>query len=214
MELLTIAKTKALITSIKKTVDKLDDQIHLAGLSALYHYANVEDGKEATGDATLVTQLVKATAAYNQNTGEFDGRSVRGAALRTWITTYSNLVWDKKKYGGEGGYVKAKKGETPWVDLEMAEADPFYSMTRDKVPSEYLDWFKRANSLISSLSSALKKGRIKEDEKPNVVALMHGLEKLLKAPVQVGKIDNDNDVDEQLKELFAIIDSDEIEEAA
>lgn len=211
MELLNIAKTRNLINSIARTVAKLDDNIHLAGCSALFHYAD-----NNCGDATLLTRLVKATSSYNKETGQFDGRSVRGAALRHWITSNANVKWDKKAYGKEGGYIKKEKGNDATVNLERAMAVPFYAMTEDKVQSEYLDWFKRTTNLMNSLASALKNDRIKEDERGNVSVIINSLDKLLKERKSIVVKDDDDsmddyvadDLDHELMAQFEIMEND------
>lgn len=105
MELIKDSKTLgALIGSIAKRGVKLDEDIHLAACSALYH-------AEQHGDTTLATKLIESMP-----------KSGRAKALVHWFVTFGMLAWKKDNAFG------LDKGKSKVWDVESAIAKPFWEL--------------------------------------------------------------------------------------
>lgn len=91
---------------------KLDERIHLVGVSGIAHFLQ-------HGDLTVLTNLCHAMP-----------KSARGNALKFWITKHVKVKWDSKAYEGKGGW--KKNGDTElssWDKIAItmnANAEPFY----------------------------------------------------------------------------------------
>lgn len=101
------------IQSIARRGKKLDQDIHIAGVSCMYHMA-------MHGDVTLTERLIDAMP-----------KSSRRKALMVWFESFTPVNIDRVE-----GKVKLKKersGED--FKVEAAEAQPFWDFTQEKEPS-------------------------------------------------------------------------------
>ena len=163
MELLNKTKCSALIVKIAKLeAGATNEQIHQAALSAGVFW-------ERSENATLCTNLIKALGPH------------KAKAMRKWFKEQAkcNMHWDSNAYGGDGGYVKTalkdKKGaDNPALfDLENAQLDDFTAYYSDGMQnrSAHFDALKKAESLLTSVKNAAKKGMEKfADEQAFVFA--------------------------------------------
>jgi len=142
------------ISEIQKVLDNLDSGLHILACSGLYNY-------ELHGDLTVLTALAKAVSRYDSSSGKFDGRSVRGADMRAWITKHANIKWDKNAYKdasgvAQGGYVKAQTGPAV-VKLEDAINNPFYK-AKERVSSDLIDIRKVIDNAYKKVAKAVVDG--------------------------------------------------------
>ena len=192
------------ITGIATRIKNLDKDLHILACSALFHYQESED-------TVLLTRLIKATCFYNESTGKFDGRSVRGAALRKWIKDHANVKWSKSSHGKHGGWIKDKaQDKKARVNLEHAESVPFYAYSKDEAPKEYDDVISMLSSLKDKLAKDLertesnKEGRkIKGEQLALASTAINTLEALLKQSKPVLNIEDEQAL-EGMQKLQAV----------
>jgi hypothetical protein len=182
------------IAAISKTVEQLDTDIHTALCSALWHYIKPGKDKEPTGDLTFLTLCAKATSRYKSVTtdgdkkAQWDGRSVRGAAVRKWIEDFAGVRWSVAANDGEGGYRKSKSVtavQPKDIDIDKAIATPFWDYSEDKAPEEFVP-SKAATSLRDKLLLMIEMGQSKsgktlmsEEYKDSAIALKGALDVFL-----------------------------------
>lgn len=134
-------RTIALINSAGK---KMDERIHLVGVSGIVHYAE-------HGDLTTLSALCRAMP-----------ESSRGNALKYWVTKHANVQWNKKSDGGKGGFQKIKKDEDRVVSIDDATEHPFW----EKTDTEKRDFNAetRVKSFVNAFHKALKEGKITQED--------------------------------------------------
>ena len=125
------AKLNALIDSIAKRGQRLDNDIHKAGVNCIYHI-------DQHGDITLAEKLIESMP-----------KSSRKKALVLWFMDNSKLSYneEEKKYV----YDKAKK-----TFLERAIEKPFWDHSQEVKPVSPIDLDKRLESLIKQAEKALE----------------------------------------------------------
>lgn len=161
---------------IAQVMDHFDEQLHIIACSGLKHY-------EDSGDLTALSNLVKACSKYDPIDGKFDGRSVRGADLRQWITKHANVKWSKDSHQdvngkATGGYIKAKTGPAE-VKLEEAIAKPFYSY-KESTSKELVDVRAVANSAFKRISKAITDGHVAPEQKELASVMLDTLRPFVK----------------------------------
>lgn len=170
--------TKKLVASIRKRTANLDLDIHTAAVSGLAHYKEHNDG-------SILTDLVKAVSVYNIKSGKFDGRSIRGAALRKWMEDLGGVKWSKKAYGKEGGYVADAKGITRAdIDISRAMEVPFWAYTNDEVPEAKevspLDMMRQVRDQIRKIAAGESERKVFSDANmANAASIVNGITSLL-----------------------------------
>lgn len=127
-------KLDDLITSIATRGKALDQDVHMAGCSAIKHFMD-------HGDNTFCTKLVNAMS-----------RGMRKNSLIQWFETYGGVVWEGK--GEEAKFVK-NRSKTAKIDLEKAIETPYY----EGKAKEGEEWNARKNlaRIIQLVDSAKKK---------------------------------------------------------
>lgn len=137
MKVNTITEKRALIVAIGLIATSgaaLDEQIHTAAVSCLYHAKN-------HGDVTLASRLVDAMP-----------KSTRRLALIHWFNKYGPLVFDKPTNA-----FKLARGKEPRpYEIEKAEETPFWDLTTEKNPAKF-----SVESLLKSVATRFKKAKEK-----------------------------------------------------
>lgn len=130
MKLLELNALNTLIASIAKRGAKLDQDIQLAGLSAIAHHAKC-------GDIGPINRLYNALS-----------KGTRRAAMTSWLLAYSGTVANTDK---------ETKADKPFVhqkdkaaDVEGAEQDPWFEHKPDQDPDKVFD-------VRAALAAVLKK---------------------------------------------------------
>jgi hypothetical protein len=135
----------ALIKSIGNRGKLLDRDLHIAGVSALYHaYTH--------GSTAFAQQLVEAL-----------GSSARKGALKKWLFHFGCfMVKEDNKTFGIDKELKAKGFDAVSKD---AIATPFWELTADKDELEFVNAMEGVKSLINRLTKAKANGKLRpEDE--------------------------------------------------
>lgn len=135
----------SLIKSIANRGKLLDRDLHIAGVSALYHaYTH--------GSTAFAQQLVEAI-----------GSSGRKGALKKWLFHFGCfMVKEDNKTFGIDKDLKAKGYDAIAKD---AIETPFWELTADKDDQEFVDAMAQVQSLIKRLTTAKTKGKLRaEDE--------------------------------------------------
>lgn len=134
-----------LIKSIGNRGKLLDRDLHVAGVSALYHaYTH--------GSTAFAQQLVEAI-----------GSSGRKGALKKWLFHFGCFIFkeDNKTFGIDKD-LKVKGFDAISKD---AIATPFWELTTDKDDVEFVDAMQQVRSLIKRLTTAKQNGKLRaEDE--------------------------------------------------
>lgn len=117
------------ISSISRAGKKLDEQIHIAAMSAIWHFGVRKNAQgELIGDVGYINRLYLAL-----------GKGARHAALTEWFTRFGGVSANHdKKNNKQNPFVK-DKGKV--VDIEGAKAMPWYECKPSKAPDEVLDYY-------------------------------------------------------------------------
>lgn len=135
----------SLIKSIGNRGKLLDRDLHVAGVSALYHaYTH--------GSTAFAQQLIEAIGAAG-----------RKGALKKWLFHFGCfMVKEDNKTFGIDKDLKAKGFDAISKD---AIATPFWELTADKDDQEFVDAMAQVQSLIKRLTTAKANGKLRaEDE--------------------------------------------------
>lgn len=117
------------IGSIKGRGRKLDADIHLSGVSCLYHAGQ-------HGDTTLLSRLCLAMP-----------RSARGKALMTWAEHFAPLRIDRKTCK----VTLTKDWLVDKFQIDKADATPFWDFTQETEPKDFT-----VKSLVAMLQRIAK----------------------------------------------------------
>jgi len=151
IEILDLKASQTRITYIKRAGKKLDEDIHRVAVSGIAHYLGVNGEGERVndgGDLTVLTELCHAMP-----------RSARGNSLKYWVTSHIRVQWDKKAYGGNGGW--KKNGETegePLAILTAAAGTPFFEKTDTE--QAVFDPEKYRKSVVAKLKREASEGHV------------------------------------------------------
>jgi len=145
-----------LINTIRADGKVLDDSIQLAALSCVSHATE-------HGDVTLACELFKALP-----------KGARSKALTEWFVQYSQLTVNTGLKAKELPFILDR---TKALDLEAANANPWYNCKPEKHPSEEFDLIKAMEALLTRADSAAKKG-----------LTIKGADKLLQLRVLAGTV--------------------------
>ena len=154
-----ISKLKTISNSaFKKRVNELaesaktvSEKAHLLGLLGL---------KKASehGDFTQLSEILKVNL-----------RGIRRKALIHWVKTYSPAKYQAKKEQ----FVKDKSDDANEFDLEGANENPFWVLSKEKIEGDPLDLDKFIRALRSNVSRKITKAqdneRVTDDELVKIV---------------------------------------------
>lgn len=121
------------ITAIGKLGAKLDESIHAAAVSTLYH-------AEQHGDVTMAARLVLAMP-----------QSSRRKALILWLQAFGPLKVQNGEDGKFAGFTISKGKKARPFDVDGAMATPFWDFTKERNPAEFT-----IEALVSYVQRKLK----------------------------------------------------------
>lgn len=141
----------SLIKSIGNRGKLLDRDLHVAGVSALFHaYTH--------GSTAFAQQLIEAI-----------GNSGRKGALKKWLFHFGCfMVKEDNKTFGIDKELKAKGFDAVKTD---AIATPFWELTPDKDEAEFVDAMAKVQALIKSLTNAKANGKLRPEDEAIIAKL-------------------------------------------
>lgn len=149
INILTLKDATKTIKLIRDAGKKLDERIHLVGVSGMAHFLGIDGEGNVINDGGDLTALTDLTHAMP--------RSARGNAFKYWVTKHLPVKWDKKAYGGQGGWKKNGSFEGDAFEvLQAAHAAPFY-MKEDTEQAEF-DADKYLNTVAGKLRKEIANG--------------------------------------------------------
>lgn len=144
INVLTLKDSTKTIKLIRDAGKKLDERIHLVGVSGMAHFFGIDGDGNVVNDGGDLTALTDLTHAMP--------RSARGNAFKYWVTKHLPVKWDKKAYGGNGGWKKNGKFEGDAYEvLWMANNAPFYEKT-DTEQAEF-----NADKYLATVANKIRK---------------------------------------------------------